>query len=577
MVTRAGQRHRIAFPGLCLIGFLLNGCASGFPTAQGYYNEPASRSTAPDARSAAYVASIHVPWCVRLDHPSVGLDQALALRGKFYERSREAARLQPAASCWTLVQHTGARVPEAARDRELVALALPGGGSRSAVFSAAVMFELQRKELLSQVDLISSVSGGSLPASLFASSCSREGECRPQAGTRDPLRWTPDHEERVFQLLTTDFLHEVVGAMALPWNQILYRTTSHDRTDTMAEVFGARLFGGGEDAGPFGMTFRHLNPRRPNLVINAMNSTGRRLGGGLGGQHFLFTVETFEDVLRSNLHDYPLAFAVAGSGAFPGAFHPLTLAAFPEPDQGRRQPDKPERFLHVVDGGLYDRLGGEAIQRLLQDVAVRERPCAQVVDQVSAGSEADCLARVLLFLLDSGLPFEGEDDQLPDVRIPVFDLFVNHNIKMASLALLEIQAELRLQSLHAFVRAQNDGFRRRHGLLRDMVALVSIRLRDIERCVGDPLPCARAEGLPDLSRGEAAQRYEDLWERVVDVPLSLEISQESATALRRAARILVHTALEEQCPAGRAGVHCPPTLPRDRDDPLQVYTGTPPR
>jgi hypothetical protein len=47
----------------------------------------------------------------------------------------------------------------------ILALTLSGGGSRAAVFSAAVMLELQDVGALDSVDLISSVSGGSLPGS----------------------------------------------------------------------------------------------------------------------------------------------------------------------------------------------------------------------------------------------------------------------------------------------------------------------------------------------------------------------------------------------------------------------------
>src|SRR5438552_1779769 len=52
-------------------------------------------------------------------------------------------------------------------DGFFVGLALSGGGSRSANFSAACMFQLQRIGLLEHVDYISSVSGGSLTAAYY--------------------------------------------------------------------------------------------------------------------------------------------------------------------------------------------------------------------------------------------------------------------------------------------------------------------------------------------------------------------------------------------------------------------------
>ncbi len=60
------------------------------------------------------------------------------------------------------------------RSDTLVILAFSGGGSRAAYLSAKVMFELEKhfyqedKHILDEVDAISSVSGGSLPAAYFA-------------------------------------------------------------------------------------------------------------------------------------------------------------------------------------------------------------------------------------------------------------------------------------------------------------------------------------------------------------------------------------------------------------------------
>ncbi|MDB5322985.1 MAG: uncharacterized protein JWN40_4616, partial [Phycisphaerales bacterium] len=59
-------------------------------------------------------------------------------------------------------------------DGWFVGLAISGGGSRSANFSAAVMFELQRLGLLEKVDAISSVSGGSMTAAYYCLSADRD-------------------------------------------------------------------------------------------------------------------------------------------------------------------------------------------------------------------------------------------------------------------------------------------------------------------------------------------------------------------------------------------------------------------
>src|SRR2546425_7415806 len=56
---------------------------------------------------------------------------------------------------------------EETKDGRFIGLALSGGGSRSANFSAAVMLELQRLGILEQVDVISAVSGGALTAAYY--------------------------------------------------------------------------------------------------------------------------------------------------------------------------------------------------------------------------------------------------------------------------------------------------------------------------------------------------------------------------------------------------------------------------
>jgi predicted acylesterase/phospholipase RssA len=69
------------------------------------------------------------------------------------------------------------------RDPDFIALAFSGGGSRAAVFSAAVMFELRRHGILQRADVLSSASGGSVAAALYAASCDDAQDC-PAAAPR---------------------------------------------------------------------------------------------------------------------------------------------------------------------------------------------------------------------------------------------------------------------------------------------------------------------------------------------------------------------------------------------------------
>src|SRR5919202_1242718 len=56
-------------------------------------------------------------------------------------------------------------------ERDFVALTLSGGGTKAAVFSAESMFYLDALDLLRRASVVSSVSGGSFTAALYALSC----------------------------------------------------------------------------------------------------------------------------------------------------------------------------------------------------------------------------------------------------------------------------------------------------------------------------------------------------------------------------------------------------------------------
>ncbi len=99
-----------------------------------------------------------------------------------------------------------------AGDGWFVGLAISGGGLRSANFSAAVMFELQRLGLLEKVDAISAVSGGSLTAAYYC--------------LCDDNAWNPGNLQRK---MTHPFADDMWGVILQPWNLVLLALTDWDR------------------------------------------------------------------------------------------------------------------------------------------------------------------------------------------------------------------------------------------------------------------------------------------------------------------------------------------------------------
>ena len=215
------------------------------------------------------------------------------------------------------------------RDGCFVGLALSGGGSRSANFAAACMFQFERLGLLQKVDYISSVSGGSLTAAYY---CLNGSD------------WNP---AMVQKKLTHPFASDLmVQTFFLPWNWVAMTATDWDRSDVLAGIFRDVVFN--RDGRP--LTYHDLRADRPRLLINATDlQSGRR---------FVFSNESF-DQLNSDLSRYPIAYAVTASAAVPVILHPVTL---------RDYSTRFAQYRHLVDGGVSDNLG---IQTLLETYAAQ--------------------------------------------------------------------------------------------------------------------------------------------------------------------------------------------------------------
>ena len=230
-------------------------------------------------------------------------------------------------------------------DGMFVGLAISGGGSRSAIFATSVMLELKKQGILRHVDVISSVSGGSLPAAYYA----LEGYNGIRFDESDALK-----------RMRLDFQTRWLARWFLPHNIIRYWFSDLTRSDIMVQVFDSNLF---DDA-----TFGNLNPERPKLLINSTDS-GRF-------DRFTFSNQSF-DQLHSELSTYSIARAVNVSSAFPGAFHRIPLKNFsPNPTPSET------KYRHLYDGGPTDNLGvSTLLQVLLEEVCGAKHTTPQYSQQ----------------------------------------------------------------------------------------------------------------------------------------------------------------------------------------------------
>lgn len=268
-------------------------------------------------------------------------------------------------------------------DDLFVILTFSGGGTRASALSLGVLEKLAATEiewhgrkcrLLDEVDLISSVSGGSFTAAYY-------GAFGDRVFTDFPNRLYAKNNSNLLRM-----------AFALP-NMIKQASPFYSRTDTAANSYSTGEFEN--------MTFGDLLKRpRPFILINATDM-------GMGRQ-FSFTQDYF-DLLYSNLSSYPLGNAVAASSAYPGAFSALLLENYPKGsdyapnpwvlDQlasGNRETiiyrtasdfqqyaDPKKIRVHLSDGGVSDNLG------LLQILGTLNDPDLPfgLIPTIPAGSE----------------------------------------------------------------------------------------------------------------------------------------------------------------------------------------------
>lgn len=246
-------------------------------------------------------------------------------------------------------------------DETFVILSFSGGGTRAAALAYGVLRELARCELpaadggattlLDEVDVISSVSGGSFTASYYA--------------LFDEERLFADFE-RVF--LRRNVQGALVRQLFMPWNWFRLASPSWDRIDLAADWYDRNVF----DRQPFSALIDEAE--RPFIIMNATDM-GR-------GNRFEFTQDQF-DYLCSDLASYPVARGVAASSAFPGLLTSITLhnhanaCGFRPPralvNALEDQESNPRRYLvaselvsylegdrpylHLLDGGVADNIG----------------------------------------------------------------------------------------------------------------------------------------------------------------------------------------------------------------------------
>ena len=269
----------------------------------------------------------------------------------------------------------GYRLAEAGRpgqsDELLLVLAISGGGTRAAALGYGVLEELRRTEvtingvkrrLLDEVDVISAVSGGTLPATYYA------------------LRGEKAFEEFEAKVLSRNLEVELAKRIVLnPVNWFRLPSGTFGKSDIFTELYDETVF---EHA-----TFADLKRANgPFVIINGTDVTS--------GARFSYTQDYF-DAICGDLSKVTLGRAIATSTSLPPLLTPITLenrggtcgrkapawqaaaeAAMGESEtpgrallraralQSYADPARP--YVHLFDGGLSENLGLTEVLRAFE-------------------------------------------------------------------------------------------------------------------------------------------------------------------------------------------------------------------
>ena len=307
--------------------------------------------------------------------------------------------------------------------KTLVLLALSGGGSRAAYWSGSVMLALEKVykddhlDLLKEVDLISSVSGGSLPAAYYAIS-QDPGSVDKAPSNRD---WD---DATVKDLMSRSYITRWFGNWFWPSNILRYWFTSYDRSDIMASTLADNLYD--TYITGFDLKIRDINPERPYLILNATNGSTNHFG-----DVFTFTTDQFKDIC-SDLGGYDLSRAVMATASFPAVFNYMTLQNYRDGNECKTHTEPP-RYVHVFDGGNFDNLGLISVKKAIEMNKGRYN-------------------RIVVILVDAYTTSRGISAETPDAR-HFLDYAVDFNFVDSSDSLLKIVRDRSINAMDETLRS----------------------------------------------------------------------------------------------------------------------------
>ena len=270
-------------------------------------------------------------------------------------------------------------------DDLFVIVAISGGGLRAAALGYGVLEELRRtvvtingtkRRLLDEVDVISAVSGGTLPATYYA------------------LRGEKTFEEFESKVLSRNLERELALRVVSPRNWFRLPSGTFGKSDLFAELYDETVF----DGATFGDLQRAGGPF---VIINGTDVTT--------GARFSYTQDYF-DAICGDLSKVTLGRAIATSTALPPLLTPITLE-----NRGGTCGRKTPAWIAAAEAtaGKSETPGRALLRaRALQSYENRERPYIHLFD----GGLSENLGLTEVLAAFELLKFKQDETLLPALR-----------------------------------------------------------------------------------------------------------------------------------------------------------------
>ena len=412
----------------------------------------------------------------------------------------------------------------------LVGLAVSGGGSRAATFTASVLEELakikvaeggRQRSFVEYVDTISSVSGGSLATAYY--------------GINKPGRGVPALQGGGLSEPYMRFFREFRADMAKNYEESLLRSWYTDatrRAENLADTWNGDLF---HNATFLDLYAREQKGDSPKIVLNGTSwDDGRRFvmtNLPMSEFSFEFTSEVIKDLgnrpaaaddlreLKKHAQDdffrfrpitfeeinadprkLPVSVAVAASSSVPLIIGPVMFQV-----QGS------DRKHHIGDGGLFDNQGIESV--------------AQIFFKKLGEPARGAARKGLIVVIDASYPFKVDDEDLRKAK-SAFELLKMDPSRVSDI--MEQRARAYQLLLWAHLRGTQAVVPN-----RETLRIVYLRHTDVTETILDYFPkeCASfVDGAPTL------EKIRTLLNRI---PTRFEIKECHALLLGAAARNLV--------------------------------------